>query len=239
MRFLGRGAVTRVASLGLAYFSILALSPDLAGAQEKPSEAPVPSCLDQSIVDELGQTLRPRGVQKRVFTKDGELEIVARGGIFAADLLSTSYSYGGALALFFTEDLGLELSLDVSPIRLDLDSPLAEFFRDDRFEPGTGFLALAGLLWSPIHAKMKIGDSIVHSDFLLAAGGGRLFGHEAVQGIAVDAGFILEFYTTEWVTLRFDVRDVVMVQEAVAETRLTNNIIATAGLALWIPTGIF
>jgi len=213
-----------------------ALSSGEAHAQ-KPSETPVPNCLDESIKDQLGRSLRPRGVQKRYFLKDGELEFIARGGLFASDLMSSSYTYGGALAFFFTEDLGFEVSFDVSHIALELDKPLAEFFGDDRFEPGTGYLAMASMLWSPIHAKLKMGDGVIHSDLLFAAGGGRLF-HDSTQGIGVSAGMILELYTTRWITFRFELRNLLMIQEAVAETRLTNNIIATGGIALWIPTGL-
>lgn len=204
---------------------------------EKPSQTPIPNCLDQSITDELGQSLRPRGVQSRDFLKRGQVEIVARGGLFASDLLSSSYMAGGALGYYITEDLGLEASLDLTPVALDLDKPLAEFFGDDRFEPGMGYLAMAGLLWSPIHAKLRMGDSIVHSDIVLSAGGGKLL-HNSVQGFAGQAGAALELYITQWVTLRFDLRDVLLLQEAVAETRITNNLIATFGIALWIPTGL-
>lgn len=203
----------------------------------KPSEVPIPNCLDQSITGELGQTLRPRGVQKREFLKKGQLELVARGGLYASDLLSSSYVYGGAAAFFLTEDLGIELSFDSTPVALDLDKPLAEFFGDDRFEPGTGYLAMTGLVWSPIHAKLRTSDSIIHSDIVFTAGGGRFF-HDSVQGLAAQAGIALEMYTSQWVTFRFDLRDVVLVQEAVAETRLTNNLMATLGVALWIPTGL-
>ncbi|HVK74160.1 MAG TPA: outer membrane beta-barrel domain-containing protein [Kofleriaceae bacterium] len=201
----------------------------------RPSDAPLPSCLDQSIRDELGQELRPRGVQKRDFLKDGHLQIIARGGLYAGDLTSSSWIGGGALALWFTEDFGLELGFDVTPIALDLDDPLAEFFGDDRFEKGLGYLPLANLLWSPIHTKMKIGDSIVHGDFVVFAGGGRLI-HDSVQGITFDAGLALDLFTTGWVTVRFDARNVMAVQEAVAETRFTNNLMATMALSLWIPT---
>ena len=45
----------------------------------------------------------------------------------------------------------------------------------------------------------------------------------------------VEIYATKWLSFRFDVRDVVLVQEAVGETRLTNNIQATLGLGLWLP----
>jgi len=203
----------------------------------RPSDTPVPSCLDQSIVDELGQTLRPRGVQERDFLKKGQLELVAHGGLFAGDLLSSSYIYGGALAWFITEDLGFEASFDVTRVQLDLDRPLAEFTGDDRFESGLGFVVLGGMLWSPIHAKLKVGDdSIVHADLLLAAGAGRLL-HDSAQGMAYDGGVILDLFLSQWVTLRFDVRDLVLVNEAVGETRLTNNLVATGGLGLWLPTG--
>lgn len=223
--------------LRLGFAALVALPAASVWAQDRPADAPVPSCLDQSIVDELGQRVRPRGVQKREFLKQGELQLTARGGLLAGDLMSSSYIAGGSLALFATEDLAFEASFDITPIELDLDAPLAEFFDDDRFEPGMGYLVQAGLLWSPIHAKAKIGDSIVHADILLAAGAGRLF-HDSTQGIGFNAGMILELFTSNWVTLRFDIRDLVMVQEAVAETRLTNNIIATFGVALWIPTGL-
>jgi outer membrane beta-barrel protein len=202
-----------------------------------PSDEPLPSCLDQSIKDELGDTLRPRGVQKRRFLKNKRIELMAHGGIFAADLLSSSYVYGGSLAFFVTEDLGLQVSFDAMPVALDLDEPVAEFFGDERFTPGMGTLGLVNLLWSPVHAKLKIGDDIVHSDILITAGAGRMF-HDSVQGVTFDAGLALEMLLSKWVTLRFEVRDVIAVQEAVAETRLTNNIMATMGIGLWLPTGL-
>src|SRR3990172_1533980 len=135
-----------------------------ARAQALPSESPLPSCLDQSIAGQLGEQLRPRGVQKKNFLKRGRLQLVARGGLMAGDLLSSSYAYGGAVALWVTEDLGFEASFDVTPIALDLDRPVAEFFGDDRFEGGRGYLVLGGLLWAPIHAKLKMAGSIVHAD---------------------------------------------------------------------------
>jgi len=209
--------------------------PDVARAA-RPSDAPVPSCLDQSIVNELGETLHPRGVQKRDFLKRGQLEILARGGLFAGDLLSSSYVVGGALAWFVTEDFGIEGSFDTTYVKLDLDKPLADFTGSNRFESGRGYLALGNLLWSPVHAKMKMGERIVHGDFLLTAGGGRLI-HDSAQGLAFDGGLLLDLFLSQWFTVRFDLRDVVLIQEAVAETRLTNNLMFTGGLALWLPTG--
>src|SRR5213592_1890093 len=71
----------------------------------RPSQtAPPPSCLDQSITDELGDSLRPRGVQKLPFLKEHRFELVGRGGLLASDLISTSYQYGGALLWYLAED---------------------------------------------------------------------------------------------------------------------------------------
>lgn len=201
------------------------------------SETPPPSCLDRSITDALGQRLVRRGVQKREFLKQGKVEILARGGLFASDLMSSSYMAGGALAFFITEDLGIEVGVDATPIALKLDEPLAEFFGDDRFEESVGVLGLASVLWSPIHAKLKAGGGIVHADVLVSAGAGRLF-HDSAQGIAAAGGIGVELLFFDWLSFRVDARDVIVIQEAVAETRVGHNITLTGGFGLWIPTGL-
>src|SRR3989304_1506682 len=113
-----------------------------AEAAKRPSDTPPPNCLDRSITDELGASLRPRGVQKKTFLKrfraelirerrvcapappnspggsiTAELgaslrprgvqkktflkrfraELIGHGGIYASDLMSSSYLYGGAV----------------------------------------------------------------------------------------------------------------------------------------------
>jgi outer membrane beta-barrel protein len=203
----------------------------------KPSDAPLPSCLDRTMRDELGRELAPRGVQERDFRKAKKLSLSVSGGLYAGDLTSSSWIGGAALGFWLTEDLGLEASFALTPVALDLDSPLADFFGDDRFEAGMGYLPLVNVMWSPIHTKMKVGGDIVHGDIMVFAGGGRLF-HDSVQGVAFDAGLGLALFTSRWVTVRLDARDVMIVQEAVAETRFTNNLTATAGVALWLPTGL-
>ena len=49
----------------------------------KPSDAPLPSCLDQTIRGQLTEQLKPRGVQKRNFKKANKLVILAHGGASA------------------------------------------------------------------------------------------------------------------------------------------------------------
>jgi outer membrane beta-barrel protein len=208
-----------------------------AAAPTKPSDAPLPSCLDQTIAGQLGETLKPRGVQKRNFIKKGKLSLVAHGGLYAGDLTSSAWIAGGSLGFFFTEDFGIQGEFDLTPLTLDLDSPLTKFFGDNRFQPGMAYIALGNAVWSPIHAKMKLGGGIVHADILFFAGGGRMF-HDAVQGLSFDAGSALDLFVSRLMTVRLEMRDLMAVEEIAAETRYTNNIIATAGLAVWIPTGL-
>jgi outer membrane beta-barrel protein len=203
----------------------------------KPSDAPLPSCLDQTIKDQLGADLKPRGVQKRDFKKNKKVMLVAHGGLFGGDLTSSSWIAGGALGFWFTEDLGLQAELDMTPFTLDLDQPLAMFFGDTRFKESMAYVGLANLMWSPIHAKLKLGDGIVHADIILFAGGGRIF-QDAVQGVSWDAGFALDIFASKAVTVHLDLRDLTAVEEVSGQTRFTNNIVATLGLAVWIPTGL-
>jgi len=206
-------------------------------APAKPSDAPLPSCLDQTIAGQLGENHKPRGVQKKNFLKRHKINLVAHGGLYGGDLTSSNWIAGGSLGYFFTEDFGIAGEFDMTPLTLDLDQPLNQFFGDNRFQPGMAYVALGNLFWSPIHAKMKMGGGIVHADIMLFAGGGRMI-HDAVQGLSFDAGAAIDFFVSKVMTIRIDTRDLMAVEEIAAETRYTNNIIATAGIAFWIPTGL-
>ncbi len=203
----------------------------------KPSDAPLPSCLDQTIRDQLGEQLKPRGVQKRDFKKNKKIVLGAQGGLFGGDLTSSSWIAGGSLGFFFTEDFGFQAEFAMTPLTLDLDAPLNKFFGDNRFDPGMAYVAMGNLLWSPVHAKLKLGGGIVHADMMFFVGGGRMF-HDAVQGLSFDAGMALDLFVTRALTIRFDFRDLMAVEEIAGETRYTNNFITTAGLALYLPSGL-
>jgi outer membrane beta-barrel protein len=206
-------------------------------APAKPSDAPLPSCLDQTIAGQLGENHKPRGVQKKNFLKRGKLNLVAHGGLYGGDLTSSNWIAGGSLGFFFTEDFGIAGEFDMTPLTLDLDQPLNQFFGDNRFQPGMAYVALGNFIWSPIHAKMKMGGGIVHADIMLFAGGGRMI-HDAVQGLSFDAGGAIDFFVSKAMTIRIDARDLMAVEEIAAEERYTNNLITTLGVAFWIPTGL-
>jgi outer membrane beta-barrel protein len=233
------GRVADRSVLAIACVAIVGLGTEVAAqpSPAKPSDAPLPSCLDQTIKDQLGASLKPRGVQKRDFAKNKKIVLVGHGGMFGGDVTSSSWIAGGSLGFFFTEDFGIQAELDMTPLTLDLDRPLDKFFNDNRFEAGMAYVALANAMWSPIHAKLKVGGGIVHADLMLFAGGGRVI-HDAVQGLSFDAGFALDLFVSKIVTVRIDARDLMAVVEVAGETRYTNNLVATLGLAVWIPSGL-
>lgn len=220
----------------LASALVLAAAPAAAGDDGRPSDERPPSCEEAGVAAQVGALQERRGVHEREFLKRGRVALAPRGGLFAADLMSSSYLYGGELTVYLTERLGLFSSLEVTPVALDLERPLGEFFGDDRFERELGALALGGVTLSPIHAKLRTsGRRVIHADLHLSAGAGRLF-HSASQGVALAAGVALELFTTSWFTLRFDVRDVMTLQEAAGETGLAHNVAATGGISIWLPS---
>jgi outer membrane beta-barrel protein len=201
----------------------------------KPSDAPLPSCLDQTLKQQLNEQLVPRGVQKRDFIKAHKIEVVAHGGLYGGDLTSSTWVAGGSVGYWLTEDFSFNAEFDVSPMVLDLDAPLSKFFGDTRFEPTTADILMGHAVWSPIHAKLKTGGGIVHADLLVYGGIGRMFAND-VQGLSYDAGFAVEILTSKFFTIKLDVRDLQAIEEIAGQTRITDNLLAMAGVALWIPT---
>ena len=190
-------------------------------------------CLDPDA--ELGAAGRRKGVQKRDFLKRLRLEMSAWGGFFASDLLSTSYDYGGAIAFYPGEDFGFEASLVVTPFDLAVERPLTQFFAGQTFKKSLAFVVVGDLLWSPIHLKLRVSEkAIAHGDLFFALGAGDTIS-QTVQGITFDVGIGLKLYANRFFAVRFDLRDYLMIQEAVAVERVTNNIVGLFGLSLFIP----
>jgi len=100
-------------------------------------------CLD----DLSAEGGRRKGVQKRDFLKRLRAELSIWGGFFAADLLSTSYDYGGAIAFYPGEDFGVEASLHVTPFDLAVEKPLTQFFAGQVFKSSLAFVVVG--VWRP------------------------------------------------------------------------------------------
>jgi outer membrane beta-barrel protein len=178
---------------------------------------------------------RRKGVQQRDFLKRHRFELSGVGGFYASDALSSTYSYGGALAFYPSEDFGIETLVTRSPVQFRLEEPFNSFDRENHFMPGVAWQAILSLLWSPIHAKLKFGeDTIIHGDIFALAGAGRTF-HETVMGMTWEAGLGLKLYFSRFVTFRMDLRDFLLPQEVLGRGRITNNVTILGGLSLWLP----
>jgi outer membrane beta-barrel protein len=175
-----------------------------------------------------------KGVQRRDFLKRHKFELSALGGFYASDALSSTYSYGGALAFYPSEDFGVETLVTRSPMRFRLEEPFTAFDQETHFVPTTAWQAMASLLWSPIHAKLRFSDTtIVHGDMFALAGAGRTF-DATVQGLTWEAGAGIKLYFGRFFAFRLDLRDFLLPQEVLGRARITNNVNVLAGLSLWL-----
>ncbi|MFI5308815.1 MAG: outer membrane beta-barrel domain-containing protein [Polyangiales bacterium] len=193
-------------------------------------------CIDEAIRDELNARRRYRGVQKRLFLKAGRHELSAMGGLYAADLLSSSYLLQGAYTYHVTEDLGLEASFAYTRA----ESALVKIVEQD-----TSFTAVrlhqpvyiyqGHLLWSLAYGKLRwFSGSVSRFDFYAALGGG-VTDNQTAKGLTISGGFGLKFFFGEWFALRLDMRDQVLSQEMLGVSKIVNNLAATLGFSVFLP----
>jgi outer membrane beta-barrel protein len=148
--------------------------------------------------------------------------------------MSSTYTFGGALAFYPSEDFGVEALVTYTPVQFRLEVPFNAFDLRRRFESGYALQALGGLLFSPVHAKFKASETaIVHGDLFLVVGAGRTF-HDSVQGLSWQAGAGFKLYLANRFALRFDVRDLVLPQEILGKARVTHNLTVLGGLSFWV-----
>ena len=200
-------------------------------AVEEPEPSPTRiSCLE----DASEEGYQRKGVQKRDFLKRHRVELAALGGFYASDAMSSTYTFGGALAFYPSEDFGIEGLVTYMPVQFRLELPFTSFDQRRRFQPGHALQALGGLLFSPVHAKFKATETaIVHGDLFLTAGAGRTF-HDSVQGLSWQAGAGFKLYFNKYLAFRFDARDVMLPQEILGRARLTHNLTLLGGLSFWM-----
>ncbi len=193
-------------------------------------------CIDEAIRDELNARRRYRGVRERLFQKAGRHELSVMGGLYAADLLSSSYLLQGAYTYHVTEGLGLEASFGYTRA----DSRIVRIIETDRGinlirVQAPVFIYGAHLVWSIAYGKMRwFGSAISRFDFFLALGGG-ITDNQTARGLTFSGGFGFKFFLAQWLALRLDVRDQVLQQEILGESTIVNNLAATLGLSVFIP----
>jgi outer membrane beta-barrel protein len=177
---------------------------------------------------------RRKGVQRRDFLKKHRFELSGLGGFYASDALSSTYSYGGAVAFYPSEDFGLEFLLTRTPMQFRLEQPFTAFDQQTHFTPSVAWQGIASLLWSPIHAKFKFSENtIIHGDLFAVVGAGRT-SDPSVLGLTWEAGVGAKLYFNRFFAFRLDLRDFLLPQEVLGRGRITNNVTILAGLSLWL-----
>jgi outer membrane beta-barrel protein len=177
---------------------------------------------------------RRKGVQRRDFLKKHRFELSGLGGFYASDALSSTYSYGGAVAFYPSEDFGLEFLLTRTPMQFRLEQPFTAFDQQTHFTPSVAWQGIASLLWSPIHAKFKFSENtIIHGDLFAVVGAGRT-SDPSVLGLTWEAGVGAKLYFNRFFSFRLDLRDFLLPQEVLGRGRITNNVTILAGLSLWL-----
>jgi outer membrane beta-barrel protein len=195
-------------------------------------------CIDEHVREELNARRRYRGVQKRLFQKAGRHELSAMGGLYAADLLSSSYLLQAAYAFHFTEDLALEAEFGYTRA----ESDLVEIVEDD-----TSFTAVrldtpvylyqGHLLWTIAYGKLRwFSGGISRFDIHVALGGG-VTDNQSSEGLTFSGGLGLKLFFGSWFALRIDVRDHVLRQELIGSSEIVNNLTATLGASVFLPFG--
>lgn len=206
-------------------------------AGESADAAPEPEAASTRVAcleDASEDGYQRKGVQKRDFLKRRRLELGALGGFQASDAMSSTYTFGGALAFYPSEDFGLEAMGTYLPVQFRLELPFNSFDQRRRFQGGHALQVMGAFLFSPVHAKFKASETaIVHGDLFLVGGAGRTF-HDSVQGLSWQAGAGFKLYFSNWFAFRFDARDLMLPQEILGRARLTHNLTVLAGVSFWI-----
>ena len=219
------------------WFALLSCAVVLLG---RPSRASA-QCVDEALKQQLIGERAYRGVVPRLIKKSLRHELSALGGWFAGDLSDGAPAYGAAYTFHFTEDLGLEASYLRSREHFGLLDAIVSRqqglvgLTGSTNEPVQFFMG--HIIWSLAYGKVRwMGGGISRYDFYLSLGGGAIVQPDD-KGLTGSAGFGMKFYLTEWLALRWDVRDAVHQQKRVALglEKIVNDITATGGLSLFIP----
>jgi len=193
-------------------------------------------CIDGEIADQLNARRRYRGVQERLFQKAGRHELSVMGGLYAADLLSSSYLLQGAYTFHVNEDLGLEASFGYTRAESDLVRTVA---RDTSFTAlrldAPVYIYEGHLLWTLAYGKLRwFSGTISRFDWNVALGGG-VTDNQSADGLTLSGGFGLKFFFGSWFGMRLDLRDQVMSQELLGISEVVNNLAATLGFSVFLP----
>jgi outer membrane beta-barrel protein len=197
-------------------------------------------CVDEELKQELIGGRHYRGVQERLFTKAYRHELSVMGGYYAADLYSSNWLVGGAYTFHFSEDLGLEASVQFSRFHSAITDTYERRYPQIQVEESTdkpARLYFGHLVWSFAYGKLRwMGGGISRFDFNFALGAG-VTDDTTAQGVTGSAGFGTKWYFGKWFAVRIDIRDHVLSEAFLGDNHLVNDVLLTGGMSVFLPFG--
>ena len=196
-------------------------------------------CVDEELKQELVGKRAYRGVVPRKFKKALRHELSLLGGWYAGDLAdgapcvrrrlrSTSPRISGSRCLTSERSAS---SVSWKPwLR-----PTKTFFNIGNTRSPIN-MYMGHLIWTLAYGKVRwFGGPIGRVDFYLSLGAGAV-DEAGSRGVAGSGGIGMKFFFTDWLGMRFDIRDQVRsVRGPLGVERTVNDITALGGLSLFIP----
>jgi outer membrane beta-barrel protein len=209
------------------------------------------ACIDEDVKADLFAKRKQRTSRERLFQQTNRHELTVQGGYYSSDLFDGAYTvrvgvkylrevplpgtFGFAYAYHMTEDLAVEASAAYTRLTSAGGPELERNFSVLEGKPRRQLMFDADLVYSLAHAKMRLGGSINHFDFYLAAGAG-VVDSVLSSDIAGNGGFGFKFFLGRMFAIRLDVRDRVFRQQLLAQTLWVNDLTTTIGLSIYLPT---
>jgi outer membrane beta-barrel protein len=225
--------MARLISAALALVLLLAL-PAAARAAGPDDQQDAAVCLDPDVKADLDAKRRTRSVRDRLVQKTNRHELVVRGGHYVSDMFDATWVAGGAYSYHLTEDFAVEASGGWTNITSTGGPELERTFSVLEGRDRRALLFATNLVFSPLHAKLQSGASIVHFDVSVTLGAG-VVDSALSSGVMGNAGIGFAFFLGKAVTLRLDIRDYVYRQQLLDRKELVSDLAATIGFGLLLP----
>ncbi len=191
-------------------------------------------CLDEDVKADLDAKRRKRSVKERLVQKTNRHELVVRGGDYVSDVFDATWVLGGAYAYHLTEDFAVEASASWTRLESAAGGELERAFKLLENRERRALLFATNLVFSPLHAKLQAGSTIVHFDVSLTAGAG-VVDSVLSSGVAANAGVGFAFFVGQATTIRVDLRDYVHRQQLLQHKEIVNDLAATIGVGVLLP----
>jgi outer membrane beta-barrel protein len=215
-----------------AALASLLLAVRVARAEEGPTDVGV--CIDEDVKADLDAKRRRRSVKDRLVQKTNRHELMVRGGHYVSDVFDATWVAGGAYAYHLTEDFAVEASGAYTRLTSAGGPELERTYAVLEGRERRALLFATNLVFSPLHAKLQSGASIVHFDVSMTLGAG-VVDSALSSGVAGNAGIGFGFFVGRSVVIRLDVRDYVYRQQLLARKVLVSDLAATIGVGLLMP----